>query len=288
MNMNVGGVVFSPAFFNVFDCLAIIIAIPVVDKFLYPFIERKIGRPFRVLDKMAIGLLITASAMLTAGFLEIARLNAPTLAETNGYVDGVASCCAGCVWHPDGGGKCSLASHCGNSTVLQLVDGVNTTVMAYSSCEFNSYCKSSSLKPMKDISIFWQILPYALVGLGEIFTTIPAYDMFYNEVGPEIRSVAQAVNLLSTSMGSFAGGGFQTMFQNWLPENLNSSNAHVDYIFFVVAVLCIIAFGVLKALARGYIYREDRAYQQRKDKGELEAGKKDLPRVLSSYFMQKT
>lgn len=287
MNMDIAGVVFSPAFFNVFDSLAIIVFIPLVDNYLYPFIEKKLGRQFRIMDKFSIGLPITAAAMFSAGFLEIARQNAPTLAATNGFVGGVDACCAGCVWKNDGmGGECNR--QCGNQTVSRVMDGINTTVMAYDSCEYNSYCKSANVKPMKDISIFWQMIPYALVGLGEIFMSIPAYDLFYNEVGPEIRSVSQGVNLLSTSMGSFAAGGFQTMFQDWLPEDLNSSNAHIANIFFIVAALCIIAFGALKVLQSSYTYRDQRDYIQATVDVEAKAQKHTLPRQLSSYFVQKT
>ena len=98
---------------------------------------------------------------------------------------------------------------CGNATVpfdlrSDEAEESRTHVMAWRSCKYNSLC--GGYKPMKDLTVWYQLGVFVLVGLGETFSSVAAYDLFYNEVGKDIRSVSQGVNLMTYAFGSFAAG----------------------------------------------------------------------------------
>ena len=80
MNTFIGDVLFSPAFLNTFDCMAIIVAVPVLNRIGYPCFERIFQRKVRPLERMFWGFLCMALAMLAAGIIEDYRLVAPDLA----------------------------------------------------------------------------------------------------------------------------------------------------------------------------------------------------------------
>ena len=80
MNTFIGSVLFSPAFLNTFDCMAIIIAVPLLNRIVYPSIERVIQRKVRPLERMFWGFLCMAMAMLAAGVIEDHRIAADDLA----------------------------------------------------------------------------------------------------------------------------------------------------------------------------------------------------------------
>lgn len=252
----IGDIAFSPAFFQAFDTIVILVFIPIIDKFVYPLIERKRGRELRALSKMWVGYVMVTLAMITAAILEHFRKTAP-IAGPSGVV---SQCCAtGCsYWSGDPNEDCTLPQFCGNASFV-APDGVTYTNA--STCMYNSACVGAGqmeYKPLNDLSIWWQILPYMFVGLGEIFTSISAYEFFYNEVDESMRSVAQAVNLLTTSFGSFAAGGINGLFASWIPNNLNVPGAHLDYLYYVIAAINVVALCGFLSIYRGYVYRVDR------------------------------
>lgn len=70
----------SGAFFNIADCLAIIILTPVVLSWVDPAIERLIGRPLDYADKIYIGTALGMLSILAAAKLEIVRRSREQLA----------------------------------------------------------------------------------------------------------------------------------------------------------------------------------------------------------------
>lgn len=53
-----------------------------------------------------------------------------------------------------------------------------------------------------------------------------------------MRSVCQALNLLTTSLGYIVGGGLNSIFSFWIPGNLN--DGHLEYIFLVLAFIVLL------------------------------------------------
>ena len=97
---------------------------------------------------------------------------------------------------------CTGLGFCGNATMATLGNG---TQPAYLSCKYNSACAGEgTILPLSTLSVWWQILPYTFVGLGEVFTAVSMYELFYDEVDASMRSVSQGVGLLTGAYGSFA------------------------------------------------------------------------------------
>ena len=77
----------SPATLNVFDSLVIMLLIPIVDRAVYPLLQR-VGLGLGMLTKIGIGFGFAMLSVIVAGIVEIARRNAPLLEG----VDGQSSC----------------------------------------------------------------------------------------------------------------------------------------------------------------------------------------------------
>mmetsp|Transcript_64790 Transcript_64790/g.118332 ORF Transcript_64790/g.118332 Transcript_64790/m.118332 type:complete len:551 (+) Transcript_64790:138-1790(+) len=69
----------SGAFFNLADCIGVILFTPVVSNFCLPYAERLLGRPVTLDMKVYAGMACAMSSQLVAMVLEYARLNRQTL-----------------------------------------------------------------------------------------------------------------------------------------------------------------------------------------------------------------
>ncbi|KAJ0395076.1 hypothetical protein P43SY_003136 [Pythium insidiosum] len=91
---------------------------------------------------------------------------------------------------------------------------------------------------MAAISVWWQTPQYLLIGISEILTSISSYDLFYSEVPESMRSVCQALNLLTTTLGYIVAGGLNSVFSFWITSDLNEGK--LEYIFYVMAILVLV------------------------------------------------
>ncbi|CAI5714611.1 unnamed protein product [Peronospora effusa] len=89
--------------------------------------------------------------------------------------------------------------------------------------------------PMSMMSVWWQTPQYVLVGVAEILTSISSYDLFYSEVPESMRSVCQALNLLTTTLGFIVAGALNSIFSFWITSDLN--DGHLEYIYYMMAFL---------------------------------------------------
>uniref|UniRef100_K3W8L1 Major facilitator superfamily (MFS) profile domain-containing protein n=1 Tax=Globisporangium ultimum (strain ATCC 200006 / CBS 805.95 / DAOM BR144) TaxID=431595 RepID=K3W8L1_GLOUD len=92
--------------------------------------------------------------------------------------------------------------------------------------------------PMSAISVWWQTPQFLLIGISEILTSISSYDLFYSEVPESMRSVCQALNLLTTTLGYIVAGALNSIFSFWITSDLNDGN--LEYIFYVMALLVLL------------------------------------------------
>lgn len=110
---------------------------------------------------------------------------------------------------------------------------------------------------MSHLSVFWQIFQFSLIGVSEILASITSLEFFYSQAPTVMRSVAQSLNLATTSLGSFivipllltvnAGD------QPWVPADLDEG--HLDWYFFLLAALMGGTTVVFYFIARGYEYK---------------------------------
>ena len=105
-----------------------------------------------------------------------------------------------------------------------------------------------------DVSIFWQIPAYVLIGTSEIFASIGQLEFFYDQAPDAMRSCCMAMQLVSTALGAFLASGIVSVVSRaterdpWMPVDLN--DGHLDRLFFVLAALMganILAFAAVAA-----------------------------------------
>lgn len=109
--------------------------------------------------------------------------------------------------------------------------------------------------PMSRLSIWWQAPQFILVGIAEILISISSYELFYSEVPSNMRSVCQALNLMTTSLGSMLTGGINSIFSTWLPDNLNDGK--LELVYFFIASLAFVAYLALRIVSSDFKYKKD-------------------------------
>ncbi|DAZ96650.1 TPA: hypothetical protein N0F65_009213 [Lagenidium giganteum] len=106
--------------------------------------------------------------------------------------------------------------------------------------------------PMSTISVWWQTPQYLLIGISEILTSISSYDLFYSEVPESMRSVCQALNLLTTTLGYIVAGAINSIFSFWITSDLN--DGQLEYIFYVLALLVLANFVAFVYVSQSFEY----------------------------------
>ncbi|KAM3213175.1 hypothetical protein ACQJBY_065907 [Aegilops geniculata] len=112
-------------------------------------------------------------------------------------------------------------------------------------------------------SALWQAPQYALMGVGEVLTTIGQLDFFYGQAPAAMKTVCTALGLLAIAAGGYLSSFLLTAVQwatatggapGWIPDDLNEG--HLDRFFWMMAGL-----GCLNVLAFGSCARR---YKSRK------------------------
>lgn len=189
---------------SIFDTLSVIFWAPVYDQIIVPYARRFTGneRGFTQLQRMGIGLVISIFSMVTAGILEIVRLD---IIRRNNYYD------------------------------LTYI-------------------------PM---SIFWQVPQYFLIGCAEVFTFIGQLEFFYDQAPDAMRSLCSALSLTTVALGNYLSTLLVTIVTKittkngklgWIPDNLN--RGHLDYFYWLLAILSLLNFLVYLWIARWYTYKK--------------------------------
>ena len=108
---------------------------------------------------------------------------------------------------------------------------------------------------MRDLSIWWLAIQFTLIGVAEVLTAVTSYDLFYSQVPSSMRSVCQALNLLTTSIGAMVTGGINSMFSDFIPDDLDKG--HLEYVFFFVAALTFITMCGFFVVSYGFVGEDD-------------------------------
>lgn len=112
------------------------------------------------------------------------------------------------------------------------------------------------------ISVFWQVPQYFLIGCAEVFTFIGQLEFFYQEAPDAMRSLCSALSLTTVALGNYLSSLLMTITTSistrngkpgWIPDNLNYG--HVDYFFWMLAVMSVLNLGAFLFISKWYTYK---------------------------------
>jgi hypothetical protein len=117
---------------------------------------------------------------------------------------------------------------------------------------------------MSNLSVFWQIPQFMLIGVSEILASITSLEFFYSQAPSSMRSVAQAFNLATSSIGSFVVIPLIYIVNAnpkdpWLPRDLNQG--HLAWYFLLLAGLMVCNQFYFWYICRDYKYKTNAELQ---------------------------
>lgn len=261
MNMSMGTTSVPVSALNVFDSLAIVALVPLFDGYIYPTLKEK-GFSTSMLQKMGAGFLFTMVAMLTAAVVEVYRVR---LAPTPGGYDDVSA--------RDNITPCQNIDDYNPQQYqdwLANIDDADEPAYCHQTCSdyyvgpsgvllLNMTCiDCDDIPQMSNMSIFWQIPQFVLVGVSEILASVTALEFFYTQAPLPMRSVSQALNLLTTAIGSWLTIPLLYLVNSnpndeWVPVNLD--DGHLDYYFLLLAALMCVNMIYFYYISKDYVYK---------------------------------
>lgn len=120
------------------------------------------------------------------------------------------------------------------------------------------------LTAMPNLSAYWLLIPYCLIGIAEVFCIVGLLEFLYQESPDAMRSVGSAYAAVAGGLGCFAAtilnsivksvtGDSGTGKPSWLSQNINTGR--FDFFYWLLTVLSVINFCVFLYVARKYKYR---------------------------------
>ncbi|PIA31412.1 hypothetical protein AQUCO_04900010v1 [Aquilegia coerulea] len=135
--------------------------------------------------------------------------------------------------------------------------------------------ESIFLTPMPDLSAYWLLIQYCLIGIAEVFCIVGLLEFLYQESPDAMRSVGSAYAAVAGGLGCFAATIMNSIIKSvtgdsskgkpsWLSQNINTGR--FDYFYWFLTGLSVINFCVFIYVARRYKYRS--TPEQVVEKGE--------------------
>lgn len=126
--------------------------------------------------------------------------------------------------------------------------------------------EASFLTPMPNLSAYWLLIQYCLIGIAEVFCIVGLLEFLYEEAPDAMRSIGSAYAAVAGGLGCFAAsilnsiiksvtGNAQNRQQSWLSQNINTGR--FDYFYWLLTVLSAINFATFLYAAKRYKYRKE-------------------------------
>ncbi|KAK9167792.1 hypothetical protein Scep_002983 [Stephania cephalantha] len=117
--------------------------------------------------------------------------------------------------------------------------------------------------------VWWLVPQYILFGIADVFTIVGLQEFFYDQVPNALRSLGLALYLSILGVGNFlsslliviikkvtSGNGHPSWFSN------NLQLAHLDYFYWLLAVLSMVGLAAFMYCANSYIYNQKLQYDE--------------------------
>lgn len=122
------------------------------------------------------------------------------------------------------------------------------------------------LTAMPDLSAYWLLIQYCLIGIAEVFCIVGLLEFLYEEAPDAMRSIGSAYAALAGGLGCFAASILNSIINkvtgnaeegrlSWLSQNINTGK--FDYFYWLLTVLSVINFCVFLYAANRYKYRAE-------------------------------
>jgi solute carrier family 15 (peptide/histidine transporter), member 3/4 len=120
------------------------------------------------------------------------------------------------------------------------------------------------LTAMPDLSAYWLLIQYCLIGVAEVFSLVALLEFLYQEAPDAMRSVGSAYAAVAGGLGCFFASALNSAVDvvtgnaaegrpSWLAQNINVGR--FDYLYWLLAVLSTINLLVFVYFAKRYKYR---------------------------------
>ncbi|KAL0385253.1 UNVERIFIED_CONTAM: protein NRT1/ PTR FAMILY 6.1 [Sesamum radiatum] len=124
--------------------------------------------------------------------------------------------------------------------------------------------EASFLTPMPDLSAYWLLIQYCLIGIAEVFCIVGLLEFLYEEAPDAMRSIGSAYAAVAGGLGCFAAtilnnivksvtGDVEKRKPSWLSQNVNTGR--FDYFYWLLTVMSVINFCAFLLAAHRYRYR---------------------------------
>ncbi|KAG6425557.1 hypothetical protein SASPL_115998 [Salvia splendens] len=132
--------------------------------------------------------------------------------------------------------------------------------------------EASFLIPMPDLSAYWLLIQYCLIGIAEVFCIVGLLEFLYEEAPDAMRSIGSAYAAVAGGLGCFAAtvlniivksitGNEEKRRPTWLSQNINTGR--FDNFYWLLTVMSVINFCAFLFAAHRYQYRAKQATETR-------------------------
>lgn len=132
--------------------------------------------------------------------------------------------------------------------------------------------EASFLTPMQDLSAYWLLIQYCLIGIAEVFCIVGLLEFLYEEAPDAMRSIGSAYAAVAGGLGCFAAtilnnivksltGNEDKRKPSWLSQNINTGR--FDYLYWLLTVMSVINFCAFLYAAHRYQYRAKQVNEMR-------------------------
>lgn len=120
------------------------------------------------------------------------------------------------------------------------------------------------LTPMPNMSAYWLLIQYCLIGIAEVFCIVGLLEFLYQEAPDAMRSIGSAYAAIAGGLGCFVATVLNDVVRSatgneaegrptWLSQNINTGR--FDYLYWLLAVLSVMNFVAFLFFAARYEYR---------------------------------